>query len=124
MRPTDRSIGLARCLNNAPPLDQPAEWFTRSGHHQPFPYLLPAAISWVDVSPDNLDRLMRAGKAIVSLAFVAAAVFLLWNAESRLVSLVGLIVAITPMTVFLSATLNPSGLEIVSALTFAALCCG
>jgi hypothetical protein len=110
----------ARCLNTASPLDQPAEWFNPTATYQPFPYLLPAAISWVDVSPDNLDRLMRAGKAIVSLAFVAAAVFLLWNAESRLVSLVGLIVAFTPMAVFLSATLNPSGLEIVSALALAA----
>jgi Predicted membrane protein (DUF2142) len=110
----------ARCLNNASPLDEPADWFNPTATYQPFPYLLPAAISWVDVSPDNLDRLMRAAKAILSLAFVAGAVFLLWNAESRLVSLVGLIVAITPMTVFLSATLNPSGLEIVSALAFAA----
>jgi predicted membrane protein DUF2142 len=110
----------AHCLMNALPLDQPGEWFNQTATYQPFPYLLPAAISWVDVSPDNLDRLMRAGKAFVSLAFFAAAVFLLWNAESRLVSLVGLIVAITPMMVFLSATLNPSGLEIAAALAFAA----
>jgi hypothetical protein len=110
----------ARCLNNAPPLDEPAEWFNPTATYQPFPYLLPAAISWFAVSPDNLDRLMRAGKAIVCLAFVASAVFLLWSAESRLLSLVGLIVAITPMTVFLAATLSPSGLEIASALAFAA----
>src|SRR5262245_35145024 len=110
----------ARCLSTALPVDQPAEWFNPTATYQPVPYLLPAAISWVDLSPDNLDRLMRAGNAIVSLAFVAAAIFLLWNAESRLVSLVGLIVVMTPMMVFLSATLSPSGLEIVSALAFAA----
>src|SRR6476646_7219236 len=51
----------ARCLMNALPLDQPGEWFNQTANYQPFPYLLPAAISWVDVSPDNLDRLMRAG---------------------------------------------------------------
>jgi hypothetical protein len=110
----------ARCFSTALPLDRPADWFTPSGAYQPFPYLLPAAIAWIDVSPDNLERLMRAGNAILSLAFIASAVFLLWDAESRLISLIGLIVAITPMTVFLSATLNPSGLEIVSALAFAA----
>jgi hypothetical protein len=110
----------ARCLANAPPVDEAAEWFNPTATYQPFPYLLPAIISWIDVSPDNLDRLMRGGNAIVSLTFVAAAVFLLWSAEARLVSLVGLISAITPMVVFLSATLNPSGLEIVSALAFAA----
>jgi hypothetical protein len=110
----------ARCVMNALPLDQPAEWFNQTATYQPFPYLVPAAISSLDASPDNLDRLMRAGKAFVSLAFVAATVFLLWNAQSRLVSLVGVIVAITPMMVFLSATLNPSGLEIASALAFAA----
>jgi len=109
----------ARCLNNAPPLDEPGDWFNPTATYQPLPYLLPAAISWISVSPDSLARLMRTGKAIVSLAFVAAAIFLLWNAESRLVSLIGLIIAMTPMTVFLSATLNPSGLEITSSLAFA-----
>src|SRR3954452_22226295 len=65
----------ARCFSTASPVDRSAEWFNPTAVYQPFSYLLPAAISWVSLSPDNLDRLMRAGKAVVSLALVAGAVF-------------------------------------------------
>jgi hypothetical protein len=69
---------------------------------------------------------MRAGKGLISLLFIGAAVFLLWSPDSRLVSLIGILIALTPMAVFLSATLNPSGIEITSALGFfsALLCLG
>jgi hypothetical protein len=114
---TDPAIS-ARCLNNAPPLDQPGEWFNPTATYQPFPYLIPAAISWVEVSPDHVARLMRAGRALLALLLLGAAVFLLWNREARLVSFTGLVVAVTPMAVFLAATLNPSGLEIMAAMAF------
>ena len=61
---------------------------------------------------------MRAGKATFSLVLLGAAIFLLWSPKARSVSLVGIVVALTPMAVFLSATLNPSGLEIMSAVAF------
>lgn len=114
---TDPAVS-ARCLNNAPPLDQPGDWFNPTATYQPFPYLVPAAISWLDVGPDHLSRLMRAGRALLALLLLGAAVFLLWNTEARLVSLTGMVVAVTPMAVFLAATLNPSGLEIMSATAF------
>ncbi len=114
---TDPSVS-ARCLNNAPPLDQPRDWFNPTATYQPFPYLVPAAISWIDLSPDHLSRLMRAGKALLAMWLLGAAVFLLWNTEARLVSLTGMVVAVTPMAVFLAATLNPSGLEVMAALAF------
>ncbi len=116
----------ARCLYSSPPLSEAGDWLNTTATYQPFPYLVPAAISWIKTDPDNLSRLMRGGKALFSLIFVAAAVLLLWSRESRLVSLVGIVVAMTPMAVFLSATLNPSGLEITSALAFfsALLCLG
>jgi hypothetical protein len=114
---TDPAVS-ARCLNNAPPLDQPGDWFNPTATYQPLPYLVPAAISWLDIGPDHLSRLMRAGKALVGLLLLGAAVFLLWNAEARLVSFTGLVVGVTPMAVFLAATLNPSGLEIMSAVAF------
>lgn len=114
---TDPSVS-ARCLNNAPPLDQPGEWFNPTATYQPFPYLVPAAISRLEITPDHLSRLMRAGRALLALSLLGAAVLLLWNTEARLVSLIGMVVAVTPMAVFLAATLNPSGLEIMSALAF------
>ena len=108
----------ARCFNDAPPLDETKEWFNPTSAYQPFPYLAMAAISRIDASPDTLDRLMRGGKALMSLALVAAGFFVLWSPAARLVSLVGPLVAMTPMVVFLASTLNPSGLEIMSAVAF------
>jgi hypothetical protein len=114
---TDPAVS-AQCLNSAPPLEQPGEWFNPTATYQPFPYLLPAAISWIDINPDHLARLMRAGKALLASLLLGAAVFLLWSPGARLVSYTGLVVAVTPMAVFLAATLNPSGLEIMSAVAF------
>jgi len=108
----------ARCLNDSPPVSEAHDRFISAATYQPLPYLVPAAISRIHAHPDNLDRLMRTGKAFVSLLLLGAAIFLLWNSRSQLVSLVGLVVATTPMAVFLSASLNPSGLEIMSALAF------
>jgi hypothetical protein len=108
----------ARCLTDAPPFAEAHDWFISAATYQPLPYLVPAALSLIRVHPDNLERLMRAGKALISLLLLGAGIFLLWNPRSQLVSLVGLVVATTPMAVFLSASLNPSGLEIISALAF------
>ena len=108
----------ARCLNDSPALTEAHDWFISAATYQPLPYLVPAAISRIRVHPDNLDRLMRAGKALISLLLLGAAIFLLWSSRSQLVSLVGLVVGVTPMAVFLSASLNPSGFEIMSALAF------
>lgn len=108
----------ARCLNDVPPFPEAHDWFISAATYQPLPYLVPAAISHLGLHSDNLHRLMRAGKAFISLLLLCAAIFLLWSAQSRLASLTGLVVATTPMAVFLSASLNPSGLEIMSALAF------
>jgi Predicted membrane protein (DUF2142) len=110
----------ARCLNGSPPVADAQDLFNPAGTYQPFPYLLPAALSRAIVDPDTLTRAMRSAKAIVALLFAGAAVVLLWDPHARLLSLVGLAAAMTPMAVFLSATLNPSGLEITSAIAFAA----
>jgi hypothetical protein len=109
----------ARCLNESPPLEEARDWFNPTATYQPFPYLVPAALAQINLHPDNLTRVMRAGKAVITLVLVGVSVFMLWNPAAGLVSLTGIVVAITPMAVFLSSTLNPSGLEIMSALAFA-----
>jgi hypothetical protein len=108
----------ARCLNDSPPLAEAHDWFISAATYQPLPYLVPAAISRIRVHPDNLERFMRAGKALIALLLLGAAIFLQWSSPSQSASLAGLVVATTPMAVFLSASLNPSGLEIMSALAF------
>ena len=109
----------ARCLDDSPPLDEARDWFSPMATYQLFPYLIPAAISRLSASPDNLSRLMRTAKAALSLVLVGAAALLAWSSEARLVALVGMTIAFTPMAVFLGATLNPSGLEIAAAISFA-----
>ena len=78
----------ARCLNDSPPFTEAHDWFISAATYQPLPYLVPAAISRIGVHPDNLDRLMRAGKALISLLLLGAAIFLLWSSRSQLASLV------------------------------------
>jgi hypothetical protein len=51
----------------------------------------------------------------VSLAFIFLGVLLLWD-PPHTTSLVGLIVAVTPMVIFTSAVISPSGAEVASAL--------
>jgi hypothetical protein len=110
----------ARCLNGSAPVADAQELFNPAGTYQPFPYLVSAALSRTIVDPDSLTRAMRAGKAALALMFIAAAIFLLWNPQARLLSLVGVVAALTPMAVYLSTTVNPSGLEITSAIAFVA----
>jgi hypothetical protein len=109
----------ASCLNGSRPLPQPQELFNPAGTYQPFPYLVPAALARAIVDPDSLTRAMRSSKALMALLFIAASILLLWHEPSKLLSLLGLVAALTPMAVFLSATVNPSGLEITSAVAFA-----
>jgi hypothetical protein len=108
----------AGCLNNSPPPTAAKAWLNPTATYQPFPYIIPAALSRIDIHPDHLDRLMRAGKASMSLALLAGGLFFLWSPEVGFVSLIGPLLAITPMTLFLAATLNPSGLEITAAIGF------
>jgi len=55
---------------------------------------------------------------VLALALIAAAFLLLWAPGERSLPAVGLVVAMTPMVVFLAATVNPSGLEIAAAIAF------
>jgi Predicted membrane protein (DUF2142) len=108
----------ARCLHDSPPLGEARQWFNPTATYQPLPYLVPAVLSRITTNANTLAWLMRTGKALVSMLLVAAAIFVLWSPESGLLSLVGLVMAMTPMAVYMSATLNPSGLEIASAVAF------
>lgn len=89
-----------------------------TGNYEPFPYLLPALVARAPATPNHIALGMRLVRAALALAMVAIAFLLLWRPGCRGLSAVGLLVAITPMVVFLAATVNPSGLEIVSAIAF------
>ena len=61
-------------------------------------------------------RLGRAAEALTVLALLAIAVYALYDAGSPLVSLLGLLLAVTPMTLFCAASLGGSGPEIAAAV--------
>jgi Predicted membrane protein (DUF2142) len=116
----------ARCLDRDagtwPPMVgmSPSERFLNTAVYQPLPYLAPAVVSRIDASPNQLMWLMRSLTALLCLILLATAVLSVWQPGVGSVPLVGILVAITPMEIFLASSLNPSGLEIASAVAFAA----
>jgi hypothetical protein len=91
---------------------------TPTGDYQPLPYLLPAvALKAANDATTGL-WLARIGSALPTLAFIVLAFALLWDGAAW--SWVGLMLALTPMVLFVGSVINPNGLEIASALAFAA----
>jgi hypothetical protein len=89
-----------------------------SGNYQPFPYLLPALVARASASPNTIALGMRLVRSLLALALLAAAILVLWVPGSRGLPMLGLVVATTPMVVFLAAAVNPSGLEIAAGIAF------
>ena len=110
----------AACSNRAPVNRTADNEVTSVGTYQPLPYLLPAAALRIADHGAGADRLGRLATLVVWLALLAAAVWMLWDATVGGVSLAGLLVAITPMVVFIGASLTGSSLEIISSIAFLA----
>jgi hypothetical protein len=111
----DRS---AACLYTLKASEVGSTEATPVGNYQPLPYLLPALVITRARDPYTADRLGRAASALACWLCLAAALRLLW--DGRAVSLVGLLLALSPMVIFIGAALTPSGLEIMAGLLFAA----
>lgn len=109
----------AACLRKASsPMS--AEQPTYSGAYEPFVYILPSLLSWPAQDPTTAVILIRLGFVITSLALVALAAAMLWSSTAGPLSLVGLLLAATPMVLFSSASISASGPEIGAGLAFAA----
>ncbi len=108
----------AACLYTLTP--RPTEIIepTPVGNYQPLPYLLPALVITLARDPYSADRLGRAASALACWLCLVIALRLLW--DGRAASLVGLMLALSPMVIFIGAALTPSGLEIMSGFLFAA----
>lgn len=112
---TERS---AACLTKLVPLPEATTQPTPVGNYQPLPYLLPALVITLAHDPYTADRLGRLASGLACWLCIALALWLLW--DGRAVSLVGLLVALSPMVLFIASSLTPSGLEITAGLLFAA----
>ncbi len=106
------------CLNGRPNVGSgscmEATW---TGDYQPLPYLLPAvALSSAHSWRSGL-WLSRALSASTCLALILLAIAALWSGSAW--SLVGPLLAITPMVLFVGSVINPTGLETAAGLAFA-----
>ena len=110
----------AGCLDDVDPIHRSTEQITLVSAYEPAPYLLPGLLARLGNDPFSAVRLGRLGSAFVCLCLLALAVALLWGRDPFAASLVGLVIATTPMVVFTAAILNPSGPEIMSAIAFTA----
>jgi hypothetical protein len=91
---------------------------TEVGSYQPLPYLLPAAVLGADDHAGGSLRLARLAMVAMWLAALAVAMWALWDERLGIMSITGLLVAITPMVIFVGASLNGSSLEIISSIAF------
>lgn len=89
-----------------------------NGNYLPLPYLLPSlAVQFANHTGRAL-WLGRLASALQSLAFVILALALLWQESSW--SMLGLLAALTPTTLFMTSVINPDGLELTANLALAA----
>ena len=108
----------AACLYRLTPRRKETIQPTPVGNYQPLPYLLPALVIRLAHDPYSANRLGRAASALACWLCLAVALRLLW--DGRAVSLVGTLLALSPMVIFIGAALTPSGLEIMAGFLFAA----
>jgi hypothetical protein len=91
---------------------------THVGRYPPYGYVLPGALMRLAGDPISALRWGRVGVALSSMLMLAAAALALTDRDP--VSLTGLIAAMTPMVVYLFASLSGNGVEIAAGISFLA----
>ena len=105
----------ASCLRfDAARADQPA--LTYTARYVPAYYLAVGSVSLITAGSAHQIYLMRLISAMLSAALIASAALTLLESAPGPWALTGLAVAVTPMTLFLAASINPNGLEIAAAI--------
>lgn len=91
---------------------------TEVGNYLPVAYLLPAVALKVSHTANTALWLSRLASALPCLALILLALALLW--DGSLLSIMGLLAALTPMFLFVCSVVNPNGLELAASLACAA----
>lgn len=91
---------------------------TDSGNYPPLPYLLPAVGLGVSHDSATAIWLARVGSALPAIAFLLLALALVWGGTGW--SVLGFLAAISPAVLWVSAIMNPSGMQIAACLAFMA----
>ena len=104
----------AACIERIPP--PPAVPVVRNvvtGTYQPAAFLLPGFLVKLAKTPPGALSLARAANALTCLALLALALAAISGP-----SLPGFLLALTPMAIYLAASLNPTGPEVAAAVAF------
>jgi hypothetical protein len=117
---TSNAESDARCADATRGPERGTEATTQVGNYQPLPYALPGLAARAAGSPGAANRLARLLNALLSLALLYIAVRMTWSPDAGPRSLLGLMVAVTPMVLFCGSVLNGSGPEIAAGIAFAA----
>jgi hypothetical protein len=109
------------CLQAGVPTPATSQYLgTYIGTYPPFVYVPAGILARTATNPQTRLWLGRAGMAAIALLMLIAATLVLWDSDTRGLSLIGLLLAVTPMVVFVSSTLSASGPEVASAICFVA----
>ena len=89
---------------------------TNVGRYPPAYYLATGAVSWLTHPGDSQVYAMRIVSALLCAALIASAVVTILTRTHRAVARLGLVAAITPMTLFLFGTVNANSIEIAAGI--------
>lgn len=106
------------CVDGKPDVTGRCIEASPTGDYYPPAYVLPALALKVASNANTALWLSRFLSAALCFVFVALAVALLWDGSAW--SVLGPLAAITPMVLFVSSIINPSGLDTVASLAFTA----
>lgn len=108
--PFPEKPGCGIAVEDAPVVDIPT--WTNMGRYPPLPFVISGMGTVFGAT--NLSVFMaRAMTSVVSALLIACSAYTIMRRKQ---SLVGLLVALTPGTIFLASAMNPSALEICSAI--------
>jgi hypothetical protein len=95
-----------------------ADVTTSAARHPPAYYGVVGVASWLDRPGSGTVYLMRFIGALIMGAFVATAISALRRSAAPRLVASGLLLAFTPMVLFVSGVVNPSVAEVAASLTF------
>ena len=108
----------AACIADVDPIADATPVTTAAGTYPPVSYVLPGLALRAADDPFTATRIARLVFAAVSLGFLLLAVALLASADAPRLSTLGLLLAVSPMVVFVGASVNSSALEITAGIAF------
>jgi len=109
----------AGCVTTLPPPPAGAR-ATYVGTYQPFLYVLPGLAARGATTVTDAMLLARTAGAVTSLLLLGAAAALVWSPGARGLPLVGVLLATTPMVLFLASGVSANGAEICAGICLAA----